>query len=76
MVREVVVHFATNEIDAQTAAGALRANRLHPRVARDDADAMLGIAGGLSVGRFVVFVPESENAAAREILREPHRGPA
>jgi hypothetical protein len=65
------VLFAPNEIEAQTAAGALRANRLHPRVARDDADAMLGIAGGLSVGRFVVLVPESEARSAREILGPP-----
>jgi hypothetical protein len=72
-VREVIVHYAMNEIDAQTAAGALRANRLHPRVARDDADAMLGVAGGLSVGRFVVIVPEGENEAAHEILRQPKR---
>lgn len=70
-MREVVVHFAPNEIEAQTAAGALRANRLHPRVARDDADAMLGIAGGISMGRFVVLVPDEEGGAAREILRPP-----
>jgi len=70
-VREVVVHYAPNEIDAQTAAGALRANRLHPRVARDDADAMLGIAGGISMGRFLVLVPDNEAGTASEILRPP-----
>jgi hypothetical protein len=70
-VSEVIVHFAQNELDAQTAAGALRANRIHPRVARDDADAMLGVAGGLSVGRFVVLVPEGEAQVAFEILRPP-----
>jgi len=70
-VREVVVHFAPNEIDAQTAAGALRANGLHPRVARDDGDAMLGVAGGISMGRFVVLVPDEEARVAREILLPP-----
>lgn len=68
---EVVVHFAPNEIEAQTAAGALRANSLHPRVARDDADAMLGVGGGISMGRFVVLVPDCEAGTAHEILRPP-----
>jgi hypothetical protein len=70
-VRDVVVHFTTNEIDAETAAGALRANHLHPRVARDDADPL--IARGSAIGRFVVLVPEGEDDDAREILREPKR---
>ena len=68
---EVAVHFAVNEVDAQVAASALRADHLHPRVARDDA--MLGVAGGLSVGRFVVLVPTAEAARARVVLREPVR---
>jgi hypothetical protein len=68
---EVPAHFAPNEIDAEAAASALRADRLHPRVVRDDA--MLGVAGGLSVGRFVVLVPEREAARARVVLREPVR---
>jgi hypothetical protein len=70
-VSEVVVHFAQNELDAQTAAGALRANRLHPRVSRDPTDAMLGVAGGISMGRFVVLVPDREARIAREILQPP-----
>lgn len=63
--------FARNELEAETAAGALRANRLHPRVARDDSDAMLGVAGGISVGRFAVMVPDGEAGLAREILGPP-----
>jgi hypothetical protein len=68
-VNEVAVHFAANQVDAEVAASALRAARLRPRVARDDA--MLGVAGGGSVGRFVVLVPEDQAARAREALREP-----
>jgi len=68
-VNEVAVHFAANQVDAEVAASALRAERLRPRVARDDA--LLGVAGGLSVGRFVVLVPEHEATRARAILREP-----
>jgi hypothetical protein len=70
-VNEVAVHFASNDLDAQAAASALRANDLHPRVARDDA--MLGVAGGLSIGRFVVLVPDREAARARIVLKEPVR---
>lgn len=68
---DVPVHYAPNELDAQTAAGALRANGLRPRVARDDADAMLGVAGGISVGRWIVFVREGEARRAREVLQTP-----
>jgi hypothetical protein len=32
---------------------------------------MLGVAGSLSVGRFVVFVPLREAAQARAVLSEP-----
>ena len=60
-MNEVAVHFAANQVDAEVAASALRAARLRPRVARDDA--MLGVAGGLSVGRFVVLVPEDQVVA-------------
>jgi hypothetical protein len=68
-VNEVAVHFASNQLDAEAAAGALRAYNLHPRVARDDA--MLGVVGGSSLGRFVVLVPEREAARARAVLSEP-----
>lgn len=70
-MNEIVVRFSPNELDAEVAAGALRAGGLHPRLARDDAS--LGIAGTLSVGRFVVLVPEHEAKRAREILHEPNR---
>ena len=70
-MNEVAVHFAPNQIDAEVAASALRAAHLRPRVARDDA--MLGIAGRMSVGRFVVFVPEEQAARARDVLGEPLR---
>jgi hypothetical protein len=68
-MREVAVHFAPNQVDAEVAASALRAQNLHPRLARDDA--MVGVARGISVGRFVVLVPEGEAARARDILDEP-----
>ena len=35
--------------------------------------AMLGVAGQMSVGRFVVFVPEEQAARARDVLGEPLR---
>jgi hypothetical protein len=70
-VNEAAVHFAPNQVEAEVAASALRAYELHPRVARDDA--MLGVAGSLSVGRFVIFVPEREAARARAVLSEPLR---
>ena len=72
-MRETPVHFARSELDAETAASALRARGLHPRVVRDDYDAMLGIGGGLSIGRFIVLVPEVEAGTAREVLRPPRR---
>ena len=77
-MNEVAVHFAASQVDAEVAASALRAERLRPRVARDDA--MLGVAGGLSVGRFVVLVPEDEATRARAVLHEsageePHDNP-
>jgi hypothetical protein len=68
-VNEVAVHFAPNQVEAEVAASALRAYQLHPRVARDDA--LLGVAGGLSVGRFVIYVPAGEAARARAVLNEP-----
>jgi len=72
-MNEVAVHFSRDEVDAQLAASALRAGGLHPRLIRDDA--LMGVAGGLSVGRFAVLVPEGEARPAREILREPEREP-
>ena len=72
-MNEVAVHFSREEVDAQLAASALRAGGLHPRLIRDDA--LMGIAGGPSVGRFAVLVPQSEARPAREILREPEREP-
>ena len=77
-MNEVAVHFAANQVDAEVAASALRAEHLRPRVARDDA--MLGVAGALSVGRFVVLVPEDEATRARAVLHEsageqPHDNP-
>jgi len=68
-MNEVAVHFAPNQMEAEVAASALRADDLHPRVARDDA--MLGVAGSLSVGRFVIFVPSGEAVRARAVLSEP-----
>jgi len=70
-VTEVAVHFSRDEIDAQVAASALRADGLHPRLVRDDA--MLGVAGTLSIGRFAVLVPADEARRAREVLQEPER---
>jgi hypothetical protein len=72
-VAEVAVHIATNEIDAEAAAAALRANRLHPRVALDPGSPFLGIIGRATIGPHVVLVPENEAKAAREILREGDR---
>lgn len=70
-MNEVAVHFSPNQVDAEVAASTLRAFNLHPRVIRDDA--MLGVTGGMSVGRFAILVPEREAARAREILDEPVR---
>ena len=68
-MNEVAIHFAPNQVAAEVAVSALRASNLHPRMARDDP--MLGVTGGMSVGRFVVYVPEREAARARAVLREP-----
>jgi hypothetical protein len=70
-VNEVAVHFSPNHVDAEVAVSALRAHNLHPRLIRDDA--MLGVTGGMSVGRFAVLVPEGEAARARAVLNEPVR---
>jgi hypothetical protein len=68
-VNEVAVHFSPNQVAAEVAVSALRAHNLHPRLIRDDA--MLGVSGGMSVGRFAVLVPEGEAARARAVLHEP-----
>lgn len=70
-MNEVAVHFSPDQMDAEVAVSALRAHNLHPRVVRDDA--MLGVTGGMSVGRFAVLVPEREAARARAVLNEPIR---
>ncbi|TMD57274.1 MAG: hypothetical protein E6H89_11515 [Chloroflexi bacterium] len=68
---EVVVHFAPNRMDAEVAAAALRAEHLHPRIAPDPASGILAAGGTASAGRWLVYVPEHEEAQSREILHEP-----
>ena len=70
---EVAVHFAPNRMDAEVAASALRAEHLHPRIAPDPASGLLLLARGAttSAGRWLVYVPEHEEAQSREILHEP-----
>jgi hypothetical protein len=70
-VNEVAVHFAVHQIDAEVAASALRAGRLHPRVAPDPTAVGFRGSGTASGGRWLVYVPEREEARAREILDEP-----
>ena len=67
-MKEVAVHFARDHMDAEVAVSALRAARLHPRVALDTA-----LGGGLTsnTGRRVIFVPAAEEERAREVLEEP-----
>jgi len=69
-MKEVGVHFAANQMDAEVASSALRAAGLHPRIALD---ATLGLAAGLtsSTGRRVIYVPAEEEKAARDVLQEP-----
>jgi hypothetical protein len=66
-MNEVAVHFARDHMDAEVAVSALRAARLHPRVALDST-----LGGGLTsnTGRRVVFVPAAEEQRAREVLDE------
>jgi hypothetical protein len=70
-VSEVVVHFAVDRIDAEVAASALRAERLHPRLAPDTTASHFGAGGQTTAVRWLVYVPEEEEQAAREILEEP-----
>jgi hypothetical protein len=66
-MNEVAVHFARDHMDAEVALSALRAARLHPRVALDST-----LGGGLTsnTGRRVIFVPAAEEQRAREVLDE------
>lgn len=68
---EVVVHFAVDQMDAEVAASALRAERLHPRIAPETTPSRLGAAGQTTAGRWLVYVREQEERLAREILDEP-----
>jgi hypothetical protein len=74
--KEIAVHFATNAIEAEVAASALRARRLHPRVTIDPESPFVStVIGQTAPVACVVLVPEAEAMAAREILREPKRRP-
>ena len=68
---EVVVHFAIDQMDAEVAASALRAERLHPRIAPDITASRFGAQGVTTAGRWLVYVPNREERQAREILDEP-----
>jgi hypothetical protein len=68
---EVVVHYAIDQTDAEVAASALRAERLHPRIATDLTASRFGARGLTTAGRWLVYVPEEEERSAREILEEP-----
>lgn len=67
---EVAVLHTRDHMEAETAAAALRAAKLHPRVALDDT---LGFAAGLTTnsGRRIIFVPTREAPQARFILGAP-----
>jgi len=65
------VHFAPKRMDAEVAASALRAEHLHPRIAPDPASGILARGAATSAGRWLVYVPEHEEAQSREILDEP-----
>ena len=65
------MHFAPKRIDAEVAASALRAEHLHPRIAPDPASGILARGAATSAGRWLVYVPEHEEAQSREILDEP-----
>ena len=67
-MKEVAVHFARDRMDAEVAVSALRAARLHPRVALDNT---MGGTLTSNTGRRVIFVPASEEERAREVLEEP-----
>jgi hypothetical protein len=74
--KEIAVHFATNAIEAEVAASALRARRLHPRVTIDPESPLVATVVGQSAPvECIILVPEAEAMAAREILRETKRRP-
>ena len=64
---EVAVHFARDHMDAEVAVSALRAARLHPRIALDNT---LGGTLTSNTGRRVIFVPAAEEERARAVLDE------
>ena len=64
---EVAVHFARDHMDAEVALSALRAARLHPRIALDNT---LGGSLTSNTGRRVIFVPAAEAERARAVLDE------
>jgi hypothetical protein len=64
---EVAVHFARDHMDAEVAVSALRAARLHPRIALDTT---MGGSLTSNTGRRVIFVPAEEEESAREVLDE------
>jgi hypothetical protein len=66
-MNEVAVAYPRDGVEADIVASALRAERLHPRIALDNT---LGLGAGMttSTGRRIVYVPEAEGARAREIL--------
>ena len=64
---EVAVHFARDHMDAEVAVSALRAARLHPRIALDNT---LGGSLTSNTGHRVIFVPAAEEERAREVLDE------
>jgi hypothetical protein len=70
-MNDVIVHFAVDQMDAEVAASALRAERLHPRIAPDITASRFGAGGVTTAGRWLVYVPDREEHQAREILEEP-----
>jgi hypothetical protein len=67
-MNEVAVHFARDHMEAEVALSALRAARLHPRIALDNP---LGGTLISNTGRRVIYVPVAEEERAREVLEEP-----
>ena len=65
------MHFAPDRMDAEVAASALRAERLHPRIAPDQSGFRFPIGSSMTGGRWLVYVPDFEEGQAREILEEP-----
>ena len=70
-MNEVAVYFAYNRMDAEVAASALRAERLHPRIAPDQSGFRFPGGSPTTAGRWLVYVPDFEEKQAREILEEP-----